>query len=147
LTPETIIAAVAKAPHCRRVTSETGRMASMLYHSLNESGVPVVCIESRQAHQALESMTTHKTERNDARGLAHLARTGFFKPVDVKPCRGLRRQASPGAHCRLSRAGSPPRHQAGASQDRGQTQGAMEETAALRSDGILCRLSHSGSAS
>jgi Transposase len=29
-------------------------------------------------------MTTHKTDRNDARGLAHLARTGFFKPVHVK---------------------------------------------------------------
>ena len=26
----------------------------------------------------------HKTDRNDARGLAHLARTGFFKPVHVK---------------------------------------------------------------
>ena len=29
-------------------------------------------------------MATHKTDRNDARGLAHLARTGFFKPVYVK---------------------------------------------------------------
>jgi transposase len=83
-TPETIIAALAKAPSCRRVVLETGRMAPMLYHGLNESGVPVVCIESRQAHQALKSMTTHKTDRNDARGLAHLARTGFFKPVHVK---------------------------------------------------------------
>jgi hypothetical protein len=27
---------------------------------------------------------THKTDRNDARGLAHLARTGFFKPVHAK---------------------------------------------------------------
>jgi transposase len=32
----------------------------------------------------LKSLTTHKTDRNDARGLAHLARTGFFKPVHVK---------------------------------------------------------------
>jgi transposase len=46
--------------------------------------VPVVCIESRQASQALKSLATHKTDRNDARGLAHLARTGFFKPVRVK---------------------------------------------------------------
>jgi transposase len=67
-TPETIIAALAKAPSCRRVVLETGRMAPMLYHGLNESGVPVICIESRQAHQALKSMTTHKTDRNDARG-------------------------------------------------------------------------------
>ena len=47
-------------------------------------GVPVVCIESRQAYQALKSLATHKTDRNDARGLAHLARTGFFKPTHVK---------------------------------------------------------------
>jgi transposase len=33
---------------------------------------------------ALKSLATHKTDRNDARGLAHLARTGFFKPVHVK---------------------------------------------------------------
>jgi transposase len=44
----------------------------------------VVCVESRQAYQALKSLATHKTDRNDARGLAHLPRTGFFKPVHVK---------------------------------------------------------------
>ena len=40
--------------------------------------------ESRQAYQALKSLATHKTDGNDARGLAHLARTGFFKPTHVK---------------------------------------------------------------
>ena len=33
---------------------------------------------------ALKTLATHKTDRNDARGLAQLARTGFFKPVHVK---------------------------------------------------------------
>ena len=33
-------------------------------------------IESRPACQALKSLATHKTDRNDARGLAHLARIG-----------------------------------------------------------------------
>ena len=75
---------LARAPACRRVLFETGRMAPMLYHGLMERGLPVVCVESRQAYQALKSLTTHKTDRNDARGLAHLARTGFFKPVHVK---------------------------------------------------------------
>ena len=28
-------------------------------------------VESRQAYQALKSLATHKTDRNDARGLAH----------------------------------------------------------------------------
>lgn len=59
-------------------------MAPMLYHGLNQRGLPVVCVESRQAYQALRSLATHKTDRNDDRGLAHLARTGFFKIVHVK---------------------------------------------------------------
>lgn len=83
-SPEAISAALADAPPCRRVVFETGRMAPMLYHGLTELGVPVVCIESRQAYQALKTLATHKTDRNDARGLAQLARTGFFKPVHVK---------------------------------------------------------------
>jgi hypothetical protein len=59
-------------------------MAPILFHGLNQLGLPVVCVESRQAYQALKSLATHKTDRNDARGLAHLACTGFFKPVHVK---------------------------------------------------------------
>ena len=82
--PDAIAAAVARAPRCRRVVLETGRMAPTLYHGLAALGVPVICIESRQAHLALKSLATHKTDRNDARGLAQLARTGFFKPVHVK---------------------------------------------------------------
>jgi hypothetical protein len=48
--------------------------------------------ESRQAYQALKSLATHKTDRNDARGLVRLARTGFFKSVHVKslPAHALR---------------------------------------------------------
>ena len=82
--PEAIKATLAKAPPCKRVVFETGRMAPMLYHGLAGLGVPVICIESRQAYETLKTLTTHKTDRNDARGLAHLARTGFFKPVHVK---------------------------------------------------------------
>ena len=83
-TPSHIEAALAGAPACRRVVFETGRMAPMLHHGLTERGVPVVCIESRQASQAGKSLVTQKTDRNDARGLAHLAGTGFFKRVHVK---------------------------------------------------------------
>jgi hypothetical protein len=140
-TPAGIVAALKQAPACRRVLFETGRMAPMLYHGLSQLGLPVVCVESRQAYQALKSLATHKTDRNDARGLAHLARTGFFKPVHVKslpahavrsliiarkkagrptghsgepdprPCRGVRR---PTATC--TERGL---HQAGASDERG----------------------------
>src|SRR2546427_10596270 len=82
--PNTIAAALAKGPAVERVLFETGRMAPMLFHGLTALSLPVVCIESRQAYQALRSLAAHKTDRNDARGLAHVARTGFFKPVHVK---------------------------------------------------------------
>ena len=83
-TAQAIADELVKAPNCSRIVFETGRMAPILFHGLSELGLPVVCVESRQAYQALKSLATHKTDRNDARGLAHLARTGFFKPVHVK---------------------------------------------------------------
>lgn len=82
--PAAIVQELGNAPACRRVVFETGRMAPTLHHGLAALGVPVICIESRQAAQALKTLATHKTDRNDARGLAQLARTGFFKPVHVK---------------------------------------------------------------
>src|ERR1700678_2724655 len=79
-TAQAIAGELSKAPSCCRIVFETGRMAPILFHGLSQLGLPVVCVESRQAYQALKSLATHKTDRNDARGLAHLARTGFFKP-------------------------------------------------------------------
>ena len=82
--PAAIATELTKAPAAQRIVFETGRMATTLYHGLVALGLPVACIESRHAYQALKSLATHKTDRNDARGLAHLARTGFYKPVHVK---------------------------------------------------------------
>lgn len=91
-SPEMIAETLSKAPPCKRVVFETGRMAPMLYHDLEALGVAVICIESRQAYETLKTLATHKTDRNDARGLAHLARTGFFKATHVKslPAHALR---------------------------------------------------------
>jgi transposase len=83
-SPAAIAGELAKAPAAQRIVFETGRLATTLYHGLRALELPVVCIESRHAYQALKSLATHKTDRNDARGLAHLARTGFYKPVHVK---------------------------------------------------------------
>jgi transposase len=92
-TAQAIADELVKAPSCSRIVFETGRMAPILFHGLSQLGLPVICVESRQAYQALKSLATHKTDRNDARGLAHLALTGFFKPVHVKSanrdCRAL----------------------------------------------------------
>jgi transposase len=41
--------------------------APILFHGLSQLSLPVVCVESRQAYQALKSLATHKTDRNDAR--------------------------------------------------------------------------------
>jgi hypothetical protein len=63
---------------------ETGRMAPILFHGVE----PAWSARSLRGEPAglpcAQSLATHKTDRNDARGLAHLARTGFFKPVHVK---------------------------------------------------------------
>ena len=115
-TPAAISVALNGAPVCRRVVFETGRMAPMLYHGLAELGVPVVCIESRQAYQALKTLATHKTDRNDARGLAQLARTGFFKPVHVKSLPAHYVRALIMARKKL--VGHPARHAAGRASDR-----------------------------
>jgi hypothetical protein len=79
-------------------------------------GLLVVCVETRQACQALKSLPTHKTDRDDARGLAHLARTGFFKAVHVKslPAHAIRsliiarkKLVGRGLHLRTRSAASP----------------------------------------
>lgn len=83
-TPDAIANALRGTPGLVRAVFETGRMAPMLFHGLRERGVPAVCIESRQAHHTLKAIKANKSDRNDARGLAQLARTGFCKPTHVK---------------------------------------------------------------
>ena len=58
-------------------------MAPILFRGLNQLGLPVVCVESRQAYQALKSLATPRPITMTRQGW-HLARTGFFKPVHVK---------------------------------------------------------------
>ena len=57
-TAAAIAVELAKAPSCRRIVFETGRMAPILFHGLSQLGLPVVCVESRQAYQALKSLAT-----------------------------------------------------------------------------------------
>ena len=73
-TAGAIAVELAKAPSCRRIVFETGRMAPILFHGLSQLGLPVVCVESRQAYQALKSLATHK-DRSQRR-----ARSGAFGP-------------------------------------------------------------------
>ncbi|GJE18827.1 IS110 family transposase [Methylobacterium marchantiae] len=72
-----------------RVGLETGALAGWLCEEMTELGVPnVVCMDARHARAAMVAMT-HKTDRNDARGLAQMLRTGWFRQVHVKARRTM----------------------------------------------------------
>jgi transposase len=66
-----------------RVVLETGPLSAFLYHGLVERGAPVTCICARHAKGVL-STRVNKSDPHDAEGLAHLARTGWFKAVRIK---------------------------------------------------------------
>lgn len=72
-----------RCPDLSRVVLETGSLSAFLYHGLIERGVPAVCICARHAKGVL-STRVNKSDPHDAEGLAHLARTGWFKAVHIK---------------------------------------------------------------
>lgn len=66
-----------------RIGLEAGPCSSWLYRELTAAGWPVTCIETRHAKAAMQAQNI-KTDRNDARGIAQMMRTGWFRPVHVK---------------------------------------------------------------
>lgn len=72
-----------KAPDLSRAVVETGSCSIHLYRGLKALDVPVVCVCARQAKAALRCRI-NKSDANDAEGLAHLARTGWYREVYVK---------------------------------------------------------------
>lgn len=82
--PEAIAKALAPyAKSLKRVGQETGALAPWLQKGLREHGLPIVCMEAGHTRAALKSMR-NKTDKNDARGLAQILRTGWFRPVYIK---------------------------------------------------------------
>lgn len=71
-----------------RVGLEACSLTAWLHDELRAAGLPALCIETRQANAAMKTMP-NKTDRNDARALAQIMRTGWFRQVHVKsrPCR------------------------------------------------------------
>ncbi len=66
-----------------RVGLEACSLAAWLHDELRQAGLPAICIETRQANAAMKTMP-NKTDRNDARALAQIMRTGWFRQVHVK---------------------------------------------------------------
>jgi transposase len=66
-----------------RVGLEAGGLTPWLCHELLAMDWPAICIETRHAKAAMQAQQV-KTDRNDARGLAHIMRTGWFREVHVK---------------------------------------------------------------
>lgn len=67
-----------------RVGLEAGPPSQWLCFGLKDARLPVVCIEARHAKAAMVAMNRTKNDRNDARSLAQLVRSGCFKAVHVK---------------------------------------------------------------
>jgi transposase len=67
----------------KQVGFEAGTLTQYLTYGLSAAGYEVVCMEARQVAASLAAMR-NKTDRNDARGLAQILRTGWFRTVHVK---------------------------------------------------------------
>jgi transposase len=85
--PETLVAFFgACGMRMERVGLEACSLTAWLHAGLTEAGLPAICIEARQAKAAMGAMP-NKTDRNDARGIAQIMRTGWYRAVHVKnPC-------------------------------------------------------------
>ena len=82
--PEAIGAVLAdEAFSIKRIGLEAGPLSQWLFGELAEVGLPMICVETRHMRAAL-SAQVNKSDRNDARGIAHMMRVGLFRPVHVK---------------------------------------------------------------
>jgi len=70
-------------PRLHLVGHEATGWAAWLHRELEARGVPMVLLETHHSARMLEAQR-NKTDRNDARGLAQLVRSGWFKPVHAK---------------------------------------------------------------
>lgn len=82
--PQEIVALLKRFGHpLKRIGLEAGPTSSWLFSELRAAGYPALCLECRHVKAGLSAMR-NKTDRNDARGIAHLVRLGWFRLVHVK---------------------------------------------------------------
>lgn len=66
-----------------RIGLEAGPLSQWLHAGLVGAGFEVALLETRHVKAGLSAMTV-KTDRKDARGIAHLLRMGWYRPVHCK---------------------------------------------------------------
>lgn len=76
-----------------RVGLEAGPLSQWLFEGLAKAGFPVFCIETRHTKAFLDALQQNKSDRNDARGIAHMMQVGLFKDVHVKTLTSQKRRA------------------------------------------------------
>ena len=67
----------------KAVGLEAGTLTQYLTYGLQAAGFEVICMEARQVKNTLAAMR-NKTDRNDARGIAQILRTGWYSRVHIK---------------------------------------------------------------
>jgi transposase len=99
--PTAIEATIRKhAPEVVRIGLETGPLTTWLWQALTDVGLPMVCLDARQAKAAL-NMKINKTDDNDAEGLAQLVRSGWYREVRVKSREAMLERSLLGARTQL----------------------------------------------
>jgi len=79
-----IVACLKKfSPEIKSIGFEAGTLTQNLSYGLQAAGYEVICLEARQVSAALSAMR-NKTDKNDARGIAQILRTGWYSRVHVK---------------------------------------------------------------
>lgn len=82
--PEPLVAALTGLGlPLERIGLEACSLTAWLHDELRAAGLPAICIETRLANAAMKTML-NKTDRNDARALAQIMRTGWYRQVHVK---------------------------------------------------------------
>jgi transposase len=70
-------------PKLRRLGHEAGSLSPWLQVELKQRGLPAVCREAWNVRAAMSAMR-NKTDKADARGIAHIVRTRWFREVYTK---------------------------------------------------------------
>ena len=70
----------------KQVGFEAGALTQYLTYGLQAAGFKVICLEARQVAATLAAMR-NKTDRNDARGLAQILRSGWYRQCTSRASR------------------------------------------------------------